>query len=125
MRLVLDAGALIAVERGDSFIAMLLRRELMAQRRPHTHGGIVGQVWRDGSKQVWLTRLLRAVDVLQLDLDLGRRAGILLGRSKKADVIDAALVLLARDGDRIVTSDADDLRPLAEAAGVHVELVEI
>jgi hypothetical protein len=38
-------------------------------------------------------------------------------------VIDAALVLLARDGDHVVTSDPDDLEPLARAAGCHVEIV--
>jgi hypothetical protein len=38
-------------------------------------------------------------------------------------VIDAALVLLARDDDHIITSDPDDLEPLARAAGHHVEIV--
>jgi len=38
-------------------------------------------------------------------------------------VIDAALVLLADDGDRVITSDPDDLAPLARAADVDVELV--
>jgi len=41
-----------------------------------------------------------------------------------SDVIDAALVLLASDGDTIVTSDAADLESLARAAGRLVELVE-
>jgi hypothetical protein len=38
-------------------------------------------------------------------------------------VIDAALIMLATDGDDMLTSDPDDLRPLAEAAGVHVDLL--
>jgi hypothetical protein len=40
-------------------------------------------------------------------------------------VIDAAVVLLATDGDTILTSDTDDLRPLAIAATVHVDLVPV
>jgi hypothetical protein len=32
-------------------------------------------------------------------------------------------VLLASDGDHIVTSDADDLAPLARASGRHVEII--
>ena len=57
--------------------------------------------------------------------DLGKRAGELLARAKKSDVIDAALVLLASDGDAIVTSDAGDLETLARAAGRLVELIEV
>jgi hypothetical protein len=46
-----------------------------------------------------------------------------LGRTRQADVIDAAVVLLANDGDEIVTSDRDDLDPMAEATGRHIELI--
>ena len=35
------------------------------------------------------------MDVRAVDEDLGKRAGELLGRAKKSDVVDAALVLLA------------------------------
>ena len=40
-------------------------------------------------------------------------------------MIDAAVVLLADDGDEIFTSDPVDLEELAAAAGTHVELVPI
>ena len=50
---------------------------------------------------------------------------MLLGRARRADVIDAALVLLARDGDLILTSDVDDLAVLAEAADLHVDIVPV
>jgi hypothetical protein len=45
------------------------------------------------------------VEVAALDEELGRQAGVLLGRSRRSDVIDAALLLLARDGDEVLTSD--------------------
>jgi uncharacterized protein YaiI (UPF0178 family) len=48
-----------------------------------------------------------------------------LGRCGNADVIDAALVLLAADGDLIVTSDTGDLDALATAAGTHLELIHV
>ncbi|MGH2603899.1 MAG: hypothetical protein ACRDJ9_31500 [Dehalococcoidia bacterium] len=40
-------------------------------------------------------------------------------------MIDAAVVLIAQDGDDIVTSDPADLKPLAAASagGRHVELI--
>lgn len=41
-----------------------------------------------------------------------------------SDVIDAAVVLLAADGDTILTSDTRDLEPLAVAAGLQIDLVE-
>jgi uridylate kinase len=50
---------------------------------------------------------------------------VLLGAARAADVIDAAIVLLADDGDEIYTSDPKDLRALARAAGIHVDLVKI
>jgi hypothetical protein len=46
-----------------------------------------------------------------------------LGRAKRADVIDATLVLVARAGDRIVTSDPEDIRELASAAQLRVAIV--
>ena len=126
MRLVLDAGALDAVERGEREVAAMLKRELLARRVPVTHGGVVAQVWRGGSgRQARLARLLPGIDIVPLDDALGRRAGILLGRARATDAVDAAVVALAADGDIILTSDPDDLHDLAEAAAVHVDIVQV
>jgi hypothetical protein len=126
MSLVLDAGALMAVERSDRDVVALLKRELLSLRTPITHGGVLAQVWRGGNRrQTNLARLLPALNVMPLDASLGRRAGVLLGVARTADVIDAALVLLAEDGDSILTSDPDDLEPLADADGLHVDIVRI
>jgi hypothetical protein len=126
MTLVLDAGGLIAIERLDREVVALIKRERLAGRVPVTHGGVVGQVWRGGTRrQANLARLLPGVEVVPLDDALGRRAGVLLGRTKTKDVIDGALALLAEDGDEILTADAEDIRPLVEATGIHVEIVEV
>jgi hypothetical protein len=126
MSLVLDAGALVAVERADRHTVALIKQELVAGRAPLTHGGIVGQVWRGGAgRQATLARLLPGLDVAPLDASLGRRAGALLGQARLDDVIDAALVLLAADGDSMLTSDPSDLAPLAAAAGRHVDIVPV
>jgi hypothetical protein len=123
---VLDAGALLAVERGDRDVAALLKRELLAGRGPLTHAGVVAQVWRGGSgRQARLARLLPGVDIAPLDDALGRRAGVLLGRARANDSVDAAVIALAADGDIILTSDPGDLRGLAEAAAVHVDIVQV
>ena len=126
MSLLLDAGALIAVERADRYTVSLIKQELLAGRVPITHGGVVGQVWRGGSgRQSNLARLLPALDVFGLDSELGQRAGVLLGRTRMTDVVDAALVLLAEDGDVLLTSDSADLEPLAASAGLHVDIVPV
>jgi hypothetical protein len=65
------------------------------------------------------------MDVQALDEDLGKQSGELLGRAKKNDVIDAALVLIAKDGDTIATSDPGDLQSLARAAGRIVNLLRV
>lgn len=125
MGLILDAGAFVAVERADRDTLALLKDEFLHGRVPATHGGVVGQVWRGGPRQARVAGLLPAVRVVPLDEELGRRAGALLARARKADVVDAALVLLAADGDWLLTSDPHDLRTLAAAAGVQVDVVAV
>ena len=126
MTLVLDAGALIAVERSDRDVIALIKRERLAGKAPVTHGGVLGQVWRGGTgKQANLAKLLPGLEVIALDTALGQRAGMLLARTKTRDVIDAALALLATDGDELLTSDPRDLRPLIRASGAHVDIVPV
>lgn len=126
MTLVLDAGAFVAVERGERDVMALVKRERLAGRPPLTHGGVVGQVWRGGThRQAGVARLLAGVEVVAVDDSLGRRAGVLLGRTATTDVIDAAVVLLAADDDEILTSDPDDLAVLASVAGTHLELIAL
>ena len=122
--LLLDAGAFVAVERDDRDVVALIKTELLANRAPRTHGGVVAQVWRGGAgRQARLARLLPGVDIVPLDAELGRSAGMLLKAARAQDAIDAALVALAHDGDDVLTSDVADIRALAAAAGVHVEII--
>jgi hypothetical protein len=121
--LVLDSGALIALERNERAMWVRLKASEKAGDPPVTHGGVLGQVWRGGPRQARLARALQGVDVRPLDRGLGRACGELLGAAVAADVIDAAVVLLATDGDDIVTLDRDDFENLVAATGRHVELI--
>jgi len=116
--LVLDAGALVAVDRGDR---PMMARLAVAQQHGlelRSNAMVVAQVWRDRQgRQASLARLLRAVDVRAISHEDGRQAGVLLGQADTTDPVDATVVLLARPGDRILTSDPDDLTRLASAAG--------
>ena len=126
MTLILDAGAFVAVERRDRTVMALLKAELLAGRTPVTHGGVVGQVWRGGSgRQAPIAQLLDGVQVEPLDDGLGRRAGALLKLTGGRDVIDAAVILLARDGDLVLTSDPGDLTALAAEADIHLDLAAV
>lgn len=124
--LILDAGAFVAAERGNRDAVALVKRERLAGRAPVTNGAVVAQVWRGGhGRQAPVARLLAGAEVVPVDDGLGRRAGMLLAASGGSDAVDAAVMALARDGDDILTSDPDDLRALAEAADVHIDLIAI
>ena len=123
MSLVLDSGALVALERNERPMWIRLKTAQLAGDLPRTHAGVLGQVWRGGPRQARLAQALAGIDLHAVDEALGRAAGELLSVSRAADVIDAAVVLLAGDGDEIVTDDHDDLGLLAAACGRHVELI--
>jgi hypothetical protein len=109
--LVLDAGALIAVDRADRRVIRLL--ELAGE--VHVPAGALAQAWRNPARQVRLARVMRADDVVvhALDDETARAAGQLCAATGTSDVIDASVVLVARTvGGATVTSDAADLRQI-------------
>lgn len=113
--LTLDAGALIAFERNDRAVVALVTRALERKVVLAVPTGVVGQVWRDGSRQARLARLLGSelVDIKPLDDAHARAAGQLCGIAGTSDVIDASVVLCAREhGHGVLTSDTEDLRRL-------------
>lgn len=122
--LILDAGALIAVDRGDRPVLAQLRVAASNGLMLRTNAMVVSQVWRSTKgRQAKLSQLLAAVDVRTIDQAAGRAAGELAGKAGTADTIDATVALLANHGDRILTSDPDDLRHLAAAAGTAAIIV--
>jgi hypothetical protein len=113
--IVLDAGAFIAFERNDAAVRTLIELALKHGAVLHTPAGVVAQVWRDGSKQARLSRLLGSgfLRVQALDLPEAQGSGALCGRSGESDVVDASVVLLARRHKaKVVTSDVNDLKRL-------------
>ena len=109
---VLDAGALIAFERNDRKVRTLVELAMAHGGVVHAPGGVVAQVWRDGSRQVRLARLLGSgfVRVQALDREEAQGTGVLCGKSGARDVVDASVALLARRHDAaVVTSDPEDL----------------
>lgn len=121
--LVLDTGALLALERGQPRVRALLRRTLEGGGRVSVPAGVVAQAWRGGPRQARVARLLGdpVVEVAPLDDVTSRAVGLLCGRSGHADVVDVHVALLAREQDAaVVTSDPDDLARVDPAAELVV-----
>ena len=121
MTLVLDSGALIALERNDRDVTVLLRRAIELGASVVVPAGVVAQVWRDPGRQVRLTRLLNAeaVEVADLDFALACAVGRLLAARQASDVIDGSVVVLAAHHyATVVTSDVVDIRRLDPEAHV-------
>ncbi|HZA78631.1 MAG TPA: hypothetical protein VE623_19810 [Acidimicrobiales bacterium] len=125
MAVVLDAGALIGYERGDRAIRALLETAQRERAPVRTSTGVVAQAWRNGARQVHLVRLLRGVDQRSLDQPAARRVGQLLGAAATVDVIDAAVIDVATNGDEVLTSDPQDLAVLANAAGKGLTIIKV
>ena len=116
--LTLDSGALIAFERNDRRVVGIIARALERAAGLSVPAGVVGQVWRDGSKQARLARLLgsESVEVVPLTDAAARAAGQLCGARRTSDVIDASVVLCARARNHgVLTSDFGSLRRLDPA----------
>jgi rRNA-processing protein FCF1 len=121
---VLDAGALIAFERGDARLRALCREALRTGARLVVPAGVVGQVVRDPSRQVAVRALLngRTTEIPPLDRAVAAAVGVLCGRTGTSDVVDASVALVARrERAVVVTTDADDLRRLAP--GLRIQRV--
>ena len=123
---IFDSGALIALEGDDRRMWRRFKGALQAESPPKTHGGVVAQVWRGGTgRQARLAAALQAIEVVPLDAELGRNAGVLIVGSGHADAIDAALVALADHGDQIITSDPTDLSILAATSNRRIDVVPV
>jgi predicted nucleic acid-binding protein len=111
----LDAGALIAVDRNDRRVAVLLARANETRARVTIPASALAQAIRRPDRQVRLARLIRqpTTDLINLDRVDATNVGRLLAASGTADIVDAHVVVCARRADqRVVTSDPDDLRQL-------------
>ncbi len=124
-RLILDAGALIAIDRNDPTAVLSLRTARDRRIAVVAPSPVVAQVWRNGRTQANLARALRGVEVLAPDEAAARRCGELLAATSTRDVVDGFVVAVARRGDVILTSDPDDITALIKAAKLALTVVRI
>jgi hypothetical protein len=120
MAIVLDAGALIAIDRRDrSVIARLVAAHEVAEP-VRTSAAAVAQVWRNPRRQATLAMVLRGVQEVAVDSEQARAIGRRLAGTSKHDVVDAGVALMARRNDQILTSDPGGLKALVRGRGVRV-----
>lgn len=120
----LDAGALIAIERGSRRLLGLLKRALTYGHVVDVSAGVLAQVWRGGARQTRLAHFLRSdgVTVVELDRDTAMAVGALCGAMGASDIVDGHVALHAvQRGLAVVTSDPDDIR--AFGAGIQIVVV--
>lgn len=110
-----DAGGLIAVDRGDRRVLVLLARATEVGARVTVPATALAQAIRSPERQTRLARMIRqpGTAVVPLDRVDATSVGRLLASSGTADIADAHVVICARRGSQqVVTSDPDDLRRL-------------
>jgi len=113
-----DAGGLIALDRNDRRVVVLLARARETGARVTVPATALAQAIRRPERQVRLARLVRqpTTDVTDLDRVDATNVGRLLAASETSDIVDAHVVICARrTGQHVVTSDPGDLRLLDPA----------
>ncbi len=111
----LDAGGLIALDRDDRRVIVLLARAVETNSRVTIPASALAQAIRRPERQARLARLIRqpTSDVVPLDRVDAVNVGRLLAASGTSDVVDAHVVVCARRAAQgVVTSDPDDLSTL-------------
>lgn len=113
--LVLDAGGLIAFERGDRRMAALIKRGSVRASETVIPSTALAEVWRGGPRSARLAQLLDSATVDDLDEERAKEVGARLGARGAADVADAHLVCCAHERRATVaTSDEAGIRALED-----------
>jgi hypothetical protein len=119
---VLDAGALLALEKRDRRMQALLQMAQRVDARIVIPAGALAQAWTGDARQAPIHLLLKrpTTDVPPLDRVAAEATGRLCRRSGTSDVVDAFVVIVAGlVHGVVVTSDPDDLRRLDPALAVE------
>ena len=112
-----DTGVLIAAERNDRLVWALHRRLLEQGDSPSVPSTVLAQAWR-GGPQAQLSRLLAGCEIRPLTETQARESGRLLARASSSDIVDASVVIVARErGEVVLTSDQGDLARLSQSLG--------
>jgi len=114
---VLDAGALLALERRPIRLLVDLQRAHALGLPIRIPAGSLAQAWRGGPRSAALARLLKqSCSVVQVDERSAREIGefialVRLPSRTRPDIADAHVALVTRQTQSLVwTSDPDDMK---------------
>ena len=119
--LVLDSGALVALEKARPEITALLMRVRAGEVRMLVPDAVIAQVWRGGGgRQARVAALLSLkrdrCARLRLDTPTAKRIGVRIGTCGHTDIADVHVALAAEDhGAGVVTSDRQDILTVSPA----------
>jgi len=122
---VLDAGALVAVDRRDRAVGAMLRVLQRDGVPVLSSAGVVAQVWRDGRRQANLARVLPGVEIAALDDITSKKVGELLRENRSDDLVGAHVALLVRSEDQVLTSDEPDIKALLRTRRVKATIIRV
>ncbi len=108
--LTLDTGALVGFERSDRRTLIHLKHAQLLGFELTVPTPVIAEAWRGGPRSARISSLLDACVIEPLFVDLARLAGEATAAVRGATVVDAIVMAsAARRGDRVLTSDFDDL----------------
>jgi predicted nucleic acid-binding protein len=118
--LVLDAQGIIRLAEADKSVFAWARRTDALGGEIVTAASTLAEVLRGGARDARIHRILRRVTVVDIDKNLGRKAGELLGATGMSghrctvDALIAVVALAQRRPVILLTSDPDDLARLTD-----------
>lgn len=121
--LVLDAGALIAIDRNDRRMHRLMREAKESKTPVIIPANAVIQAWRHGSRQALLAKFLNEkwIEIVPVDTALAKASGELLRVTHTEDAVDASVVATAakKSARTILTSDPGDIKKLGPTLNIE------
>ena len=112
MSIVLDSGALIALERNDRPMWTALKLAALENEDVLVPSAALAQVWRGTARQARLASALEYCVLASFDT-VARAVGELCGRARTRDVVDAQVAIIAATrGEVLYTSDPADMKRL-------------
>ena len=115
--MIFDAGVFIALDNPSQrrVVFDLVRQMYEDGVVPKTNEAVLAQAWRDPSRQVPMAMVVKTTTVFPFGdpQTIGRRCA----EKGTNDVVDASLAVLADQlGEKILTTDATDMRQLGVEA---------
>ncbi len=119
LRLILDAGAVIALARGDQRARAYMARALELNVRVEIPVVVVAETVRGGPRDAAVNRVLKAIGTVPAAREVhGRIAGALLARARSRSTVPTVNALVVAHaveagGAHVLTGDRQDLAALA------------